>query len=261
MNDRPGGATFRPEELTGDNVRARHNWLLPPYAASLDRFSISFVLMEARGAAVLEHLVRTVEAAARRRPEEAMASLERLQEAVGAMTLDFSVNVRRRTVDPDIWLELVQPTFAWGAATGSAGEVEGGPSGMQVGTIQALDAALGITGDSGLAAMARNGRRYMPPSHRRFLQTLDLAGPVVRRFVRQAACGDLTERFNRCIRAVGSFRATHRARGSQYLAARPAGGCQRASTGLVIAIDDDPAAVFERSMAARAAENHAALLT
>jgi hypothetical protein len=261
MTDRPGGAAYRADELTADNVRVAHNWLAPPHDVDLDRFSVSFVLLEARGAAVLEHLVATVEAAADRRPEAALATLDGLHHAINAVTLSFSRSLRSRAVDPDIWLELVQPTFAWSAETDEPGRIEGGPSGMQVGTIQALDAALGVEGSSALAHMAQTGRRSMPERHRRFLHTLDLAGPVIRGFVRACDRADLSEAFNRCVRDLGSFRATHHARGAKFLRSRPGGNGARASTGLTIGVDDDPMEIFDRTMAERESETYAATLT
>lgn len=260
MTDRPGGAGYAPEDLTADNLRVAHNWLLPPADVALERFSTSFVLLEAQGVAVLRHLVDAVEALGCRRPGGALASLEQLHAAMKAMTTAFSVNVRTRTVDPDIWLKLVQPTFAWSAEAGQPGRVEGGPSGSQLGTIQALDAVLGVEGGSSLAELAREGRRYMPGPHRRFLQTLDRAGPAIRAAVRRSHCPELTEQFNNCIGALCSFRATHRARGAQYLRAHQKGSGARASTGLTIGVDDDPITTFESTMAARAAETEAAML-
>ena len=261
MNDRPGGALFRPADLSAENVRVAYNWLPPPFDVHLDRFSISFVLVEARGAAVLRHLVDMVEAAACCRAGDALVSLKQLDRAIRAMTTAFSVNVRRATVDPAIWLELVQPTFPWSAEVDEPGRIEGGPSGIQVGTIQALDAALGIEGSSALATLATTGRRCMPKPHRRFLHALDRAGPVIRAFVRQSRCQELVDQFNRCVAALGSFRATHQARGAQYLRNRPTGDAGRASTGLMISVDDDPILTFEATMAQRTAETEAAMLT
>ncbi len=164
-------------------------------------------------------------------------------------------------MDPAIWLEVVQPTFPWSAEAEEPGRIEGGPSGIQLGTIQALDAALGVDGCSALAALSKTGRRYMPQAHRRFLQALDRAAPVVRGYVRQTGCGELVDEFNKCVRALVRFRATHQARGSRYLRDRPAGDVARASTGLVIGVEDDPILTFERTMAERAAETEAAAIT
>lgn len=251
MKDRSGGARYRAEDLYEDNIRIAHNWLLPPADVHLDRFSTSFVLVEARGAAVLRHMVDTVDAIASRRMEEVLASLEHLHAAIRAMTIAFSLNVRKRTVDTAIWRELVQPTFPWSAEADEPGQMEAGPSGLQMGTVQALDAALGVEGNSELGSLAKTARRYMPEPHRRFLGTLDLAGPVIRSFVRESGCKDLRMHFNRCVAALRSFRATHQARGCQYLRTRPNDGGARASTGLTIGVGDDPIETFERTMAER----------
>jgi len=257
---RPGGATYRADELTSGNVRVARNWLPPPADGDLERFSLSFVLLEARGADVLRHLVDAVGAASVRRPDDTLLSLERLQGAIDALVLSFSLTIRTRTVDPSVWLKLVQPTYAWSAETDEPGGTEGGPSGMQVSIIQALDSALGITGDSTVARSAAMARRSMPPAHRRFLRTLDMAGPVLRRFIVETGWPALTEQFNRCVSGVTSFRTTHHARGALYLRNRPPDGASRVSTGLTIGVDDDPLAVFERTMSERTAETRDATL-
>lgn len=261
MKDRLGGAAYGALDVTSDNTQVAHNWLAPPADKDLDRFSISFVLLEARGAAVLKHLVDTVDAIAGSNMEDPFLSLGQLHTAVKAVTTAFSLYVRKGTVDPAAWLHLVQPTFPWSAEADEPGRVEGGPSGIQMGTIQALDAALGVEGNSELAKMARTGRRYMPRPHRRFLELLDRAGPVISSYVRWCGCEELTAQFNKCLGGLSSFRATHKARGAQYLRNQPDGDAVRASTGLTIGIDDNPIETFERTMAERAAETEAAKLT
>ncbi len=260
MADRPGGSAYEPEELTADTVRVARNWLQPPVDEHLERFSLSFVLLEARGAAALRHLVDAVDGAARGCVEQTFAALERLHGAIEAVTLAFSSNVRKRTVDPSTWLKLVQPTFAWSVEGAEPGCVEGGPSGMQVAIIQALDAALAIDGRSALARSAVAARPMMPRRHRRFLANLDQGGPLLRRFVRDTGCPALTDQYNRCIRGVVSFRNTHKSRGALYLRNRPESGTERVSTGLTIGVGDDPLEVFERTMSERTSETQAAML-
>lgn len=260
VTDRPGGAIYQPEELSTETLRVARNWLPPPVDAHLARFSLSFVLVEARGAAILRHLTDAVDAAASHRLDDTLMALGSLHEAIAAMTLAFSANVRKRTVDPGMWLDLVQPTFAWSAEADEPGCVEGGPSGMQLPTIQALDSAFGIVGESTLARSAMAGRKLMPRPHRRFLQTMDLAGPVLRRFVLDTRCPDLTEQYNRCIRGIVSFRAAHHSRAILYLRSRTGDGGGRVSTGLTIGVDDDAVAVVERTMSERALETQAAMV-
>jgi hypothetical protein len=208
--------------------------------------------MEASGAEVLRPLVEAVEGLAHGRVHVVFDALQRLERAIAAMTLGFSMNVRKRTIDPAVWLELIQPTYAWGS--------QGGPSGMQLGTVQALDAALGIGSRSTLAQLATVARRHMPAPHRRFLKTLDMAGPALRGFVLDSRCEELTDQFDACVGALGRFRVTHRARGALYLRSRPPGNVARASTGLTIGVHDEPLGTFDRAMEERIAETQSGKL-
>jgi hypothetical protein len=260
MADRPGDAHYRPGELFVVPLRVAQNWLPPPVDAHLERFSLSFVLLEAQGATILRHLVEAIEAAASRDLDDSFATLTALRAAIAAMTRGFSLNVRTRTVDPDVWLKLVQPTFAWSAETDEPGAVAGGPSGLQIPTIQAVDSGLGIVGGSTLARLARGGRLLMPKPHRRFLQRMDLASPVLRRFVVDARCPELIAEYNGCVRGVMSFRAVHHSRALRYLRTRAEDGAARVSTGLTIGMDDDAITVVERTMSERMLETQAATL-
>jgi hypothetical protein len=193
--------------------------------------------------------------------DEVGSALDRVQAAIAAMTLGFSRNVRPRTVDPAVWLEVIQPTFAWGAGSGDPVRIHGGPSGMQLGTVQALDAAFGVGGRSEIARMAAAARRDMPRRHRRFLGSLDLAGPVLRAYVIGTGSQSLAERFDGCIGALARFRVTHVARGAQYLRSRPPAAIPRASTGLSIGTNAEPVSTFERSMNERVRETYDAMLS
>ena len=259
MTDRPCGASYRPDRLRRDGLRLAHNWLQAPLDLELESFSIAFVLLEAHGGAVLQALVDAIECAAAQSADETVDALDRVRAAISAMTLAFTLNVRKRTVDPATWLQLIQPTFVWAAEAERPGRIEGGPSGMQLGTIQALDTALGVGGGSALSEASRSARRYMPIPHRRFLATLDLAGPLIRDFSRSRNA-DLADGYDRCIGALATFRAAHRARGAVYLRHRPPGDQPRRSTGLTISVDDDPVASFDRSMTERIGETQAAII-
>jgi hypothetical protein len=260
MADRPGGSAYAPEELRPSTVRIAHGWLQSPVDTQLESFSVAFVLMEALGAVVLGGLVDACECAARQAPHDLVAALDRVHAGILAMTLGFSRSVRPRTVDPAIWLEVIQPTFAWGAESDDPSRIDGGPSGMQLGTIQALDATFTVGGRSALARLAAAARRDMPRRHRRFLETLDQAGPLLRTYVAESGSTELVERFDACILALARFRVTHRARGAQYLRSRPAATVPRASTGLSIGIHDDALATFDRAMNERIGETYAAML-
>lgn len=259
MTDRPCGAPYRPDRLRREMLQLAHNWLRPPLDIELESFSVAFVLLEAQGGAVLRALVDAIEGAAARCTDETAEALDRLRTAISAMTLAFTLNVRKRTVNPATWLQLIQPTFVWAAEAERSGRIEGGPSGMQLGTIQALDTALGVGGGSTLSAASRSARRYMPVPHRRFLARLDLAAPLVRDFSRSGNA-DLAHRYDRCLTALRAFRVAHRARGALYLRHPPPEPQLRRSTGLTIAVSDDPIAAFDRSMTERILETQAAMI-
>ena len=258
MTDRPGGSAYVVDDVSVGNIRVAHNWLLPPFDTHLENFSLSFVLFEAKGARVLSEVVALVEAASMMDVDALLRLFNGLDSAIRTLTREFSRSVRSRTVDPSIWLTMVQPTYVWSAESDRPGCIQGGPSGMQLPVVQALDAVLGVAGTSALAAMAHAARYAMPYPHRRFLRLLDRAGPIVRTAALASANPEVVEGFNRCVWSLRSFRSTHRARGAQYLRHRPSAGAPRASTGLTIGPDDDATATFEAAMTERVAETEAA---
>jgi hypothetical protein len=108
--------------------------------------------------------------------------------------------------------------------------------------------------------LAVGQRGLMPKSHRRFLRSMDLAGPVLRQFVVDARSPELVQAYNKCIRGVVSFRTVHHSRALLYLRNRPEDGVGRASTGLTIGVDDDALAVAELTMRERTLETQATAL-
>lgn len=181
MPGRPGGSPYDPRELRAEKLRMADRWLSGPVARDLERFSLTFVAMEAKGATVLRALVEGVEAAAQCHEQDLGRVLAELRTATEGMVRAFLTNVRKAHIGLDGWLELIQPTFGWHLET-DEGALEG-PSGMQLGTIQCLDAALGLESRSFLSQASRNARRYMPRRHQRFLTAIDEAGDVVPRCV------------------------------------------------------------------------------
>ena len=279
MTDRPAGARYAPEELTPENLRVAYQWLAPPVDSDLERFSLTFVLMEARAAAALAALVRAIEAAAARDGDRCLAALGDLETGVKAMSAAFTASVRAAHIDPAAWLELIQPTFAWAVRTDEG--VHSGPSGMQLPSIQVLDAALGVPERSYLAGECRRARRYLRAPHRHFLDAVDGAAAILPGFVREAGGAELRTALARCVRWLHTFRVAHSARGARYLGAGREGEQARVSTGLGIswrpdqddghaapdgapgpaAVDAvaDPVGYFTRTMAGRIAETRQAM--
>lgn len=245
MTDRPGGSRYAPGELCRDNLRVAFRWLGPPHDSDLDAFSLTFVLTEARGAEVLDAVHRALRAAAHEALHETRYALDKLAWAIGEMAEPFVRTIRDSQVDRRTWLQLVQPAFAWAAdvpAGEGAGVATPGPSGLQTGVIQVLDVALDVPRASLLANAARDGRRFMPGHHRRFLARLDEVGPILRVFVERAGDPRLTGLYNECVRNLRTFRVVHHKRDDARVTGQTT----------VVEVDEDPVATFEHTMAERA---------
>ena len=258
---KPGGSPYTADEATVGGLRLAHGWLLPPYAAQLERFVLTFVETEARGAAVVDECVALIAAAAREDSPAVLRRLQRLRSAIEAMNGVFYRNIRTAVLDPGVWAERIQPTFAWGLE-GDGGPLEGA-SGLQLGAVQCADATLGVEGETAMGRAAGASRRYMPEPHRRFLAALDGARPLVRGFVRERGDAALTRCYDGCVGALAAWRRAHQRRGQLYLggASDPGGtGRPRLSTGLSLQGEGDPVEGFEATMQQRIDETRRAAL-
>jgi CRP-like cAMP-binding protein len=270
--DRPGGARYQVSDLTVGRLRVAHQWLDPPAASHLEQFSLTFVLMEARGAVAVDRLIETIEAVERGDLQEVGYRLDSLEQAIHDMSKAFAQSIRDVHVDPRTWLELVQPTFAWAAE--DDGQELPGPNGMQMPTLHCLDAALSVPSSSVLARQTLAARAHMPPAHRRFVTLMDETRGLLRRFVEQTGARTLCQRYNGCVVALNKFRTAHRARGARYIEAGRHGSSGRVSTGMgiawrpedesspssVIPDKEDPLVEFERRMTERIDETRSALV-
>lgn len=255
--DVDGGSRYDPAGLTRENVRVRFAWVPQAAHEHLERFVLTFVLLEARGGAVLRAIVEALEAAAREDLQETAYVLDKLAAAIEAFGEPLVSTIRRPLVDPQVFIDFLQPSWAWDAE--GAHDLQGGPSGMQLGTLHALDAALGVPGASEFAVSTRAARVYLPERQRRFLEQLDEAAPILRRFVETTDDAGLKWRFNDAVRALRVFRTIHMKRGSHYLRAGAETGEGRVTTGLALEGRGDPVAEeFERLMSERIAETTAA---
>lgn len=228
---KPGGSDYSVDELTLENLRLAHGWLLPPRDSALEVFILTFVETEARGAVVVRQGVDLVQAVADGDAGAVLYRLERLDAAIRAMNQVFYKNIRAKLIDPASWNEYIKPIHGWGLDMGE-GSLEGA-SGLQLGSIQCADAVLGIEDQTFLPRAAVESRRYMPEPHRRFLAAIDAVRPLVRRFVLELDDALLTQRYNDCVESLRAWRQAHQKRGALYLrgsGAGPVGG----TTGLAI---------------------------
>ena len=76
LEGKAGGSQYQSSDLTIDRLHIRHQWLEPPTSNGLERFSLSFVLTEARGVDVIRAIVEAIEAAAREDIQETSFRLD-----------------------------------------------------------------------------------------------------------------------------------------------------------------------------------------
>ena len=134
---------YSAEELTPERLRVAHQWLTPPADGDLERFSLAFVLMEARAGEAVDAAAAAVSAAEERDPHRLAEHLERLAASMREASREFVVAMREDLVASRRWLELVQPTMAW-ALSRNGEESLPGPNGLQLPSWQICDTVLGI---------------------------------------------------------------------------------------------------------------------
>lgn len=120
--------------------------------------------------------------------------------------------------DPYIFFHRIRPFLAGWEAPGLVYEGVSetpqqfaGGSAAQSSLLQALDAGLGIAHhDDETRPFLLEMRRYMPPPHRRFIESLE-AGPSLRHFalVQRDRHPALYERYNDCVQGLDKFRKAH----------------------------------------------------
>jgi hypothetical protein len=156
-------------------------------------------------------------------------------------------------------LTLIQPTTLWGIDEGY-GILEGA-SGPQIGSIQAVDAVLGLQHETRMGRAILESRKYMPERHRYFLDLLDRHGETVRSCVSNGGDRVAKARFNDCVESMLAWRRMHVKRAAHYLKGDSVVDVPNyTSTGNVVSLDDQRIAAFQGAMAERMSETTQALL-
>lgn len=230
------GSAYRPDQLSVESLNLAEQWLPPPYDEQLRHFSLLFVMTEAVGAAALPACAEAIAAASRRDADRTAAALEELCAVIDGMRGLLARYLRSPLVEPTDWLEYIQPTFPWAVD----GDGLSGPNGLQIATIQAIDATLGIPRETPLAAAAALNRQYLPPAHRRVLAAFDSAGSVLASFASESRSPTVKWRYNECLKALRSWRLVHLKRGVQFLRGASGAG-PRVSTGVGLQTRASPA--------------------
>jgi CRP-like cAMP-binding protein len=254
----PARITYRADDLTLDSLRLAHQWLIPPADAELERFSLSFVLMEARAGVAVQAAAAAVLAAEDRDPHRLAEQLARLAHGLREASRVFVVTMRDEPNQRQRWLELVQPTMAW-ALPDEHGASLPGPSGLQLPSWQICDTVLGLSRISVLGREAVKARVAMPRKHRDLLVAADACRSTIRDFVKEDGTAVARRRYEEALDALRRFRTAHRVRAARYLRAGRVGQSARVSTGLGVewrphGESSDPVEEFEELADARLQE-------
>lgn len=251
IKNRVGGEAYMNEEIRMDNLQLAHNLLLPPMDEQLERWLLTFTVMEAYGARAVKDIVALVKTVTERKVDDCLGIFRSLVSNIKLMITHFNKEIQFRKIDKNLWREWLQPTFIWGLEEN--GEKLEGASGLQLGAVQCIDIALGIPAKSVMGAAMVNSRKYMPAGHRDFFSHMDRCSNIIREFVIDTRNGELTGYYNQCIRMMTDWRESHKVRGKEYI---KGDGTNKPvnSTGLSISIEDEPVQVFEIAMEERIAE-------
>ena len=255
-----GGRRYLNDEVHRDRIEIAQLWLRAPQDQELAAFLMTVIETEARGATALKTVVELLSSAQRRDLHATTFLLDRFNAELKEVGQVFATLIRKACMAPGSFMTLIQPTFIWLLDEGDGHGPLEGASGPQVGCLQAFDAVLGIERSSELAQVIRRSRTYMPPEHREFLEIIEADGGGLRNYVESVGDRTLTERYNACVTERQRWRRSHQKRGAMYLKGED--GVEVAeytSTGLVVSLEDDRVAVFEKTMEQRIDETTAAL--
>ena len=103
------------------------------------------------------------------------------------------------------------------AAYGGQPQKFRGETGAQSSIVPSLDAMLGVAHqEDALSLYLKEMRTYMPPEHRRFIESLEHRTPL-RAFVQRCGRPSLTSAFNACAEGVERFRSLHLEYAARYI--------------------------------------------
>jgi indoleamine 2,3-dioxygenase len=108
-----------------------------------------------------------------------------------------------------------------------------GGSAGQSALVQSLDAGLGVRHEAAASRpFIQEMREYMPPAHRRFVETLE-GGPDLRAYVaaHEISAPQLRDRYNACIAALDQFRYLHLKIAVEYISQQAPPGAEGKGTG------------------------------
>ncbi len=246
LRGRKGGSSYEPGEVDSDDFELMYSWLQGRAKAELRAFIRAAIGVESRGAASARILHRVYSAIFAHDAPVVTEALVELRSLLAEIAACFNQHIRRQKIRPGSFRALIQPTMIWLLDEGE-GPLEGA-SGPQAVLLQLIDSALGVPRTSSLGPMLMEARRYMLPAHRCLLAGFDGATGILRDFVQGAGDEALTAAYDDCLTMLERWRRSHRARGAMFIRGDETSTGEYASTGLVVGLDSDHVATFQRSM-------------
>jgi len=192
--------------------------MLQPFLNSSDEawFALVTVEIEAKGAAILPQLLRAQEAVETHDIPTLKDALQKIEISIQQIT--HTLMRMYKKCNPHVFYHHIRPFLASWNAPGVIYEgvsdmplMYAGGSASQSSLIPSLDAVLGVRHMGAVTnPFLLEMRHYMPPAHKRFIETLE-NGPNVRAFVHAHLSTDpyLAEQYNSCIDALSTFRKKH----------------------------------------------------
>jgi indoleamine 2,3-dioxygenase len=221
-------------------IRLDNLALLQGFLTSSDEawFILVTVEVEKAGASAPTELLRAQEAIERNNIAALAKSLERLTAIIGRM--EAALRRMYEQCDPYIFYHRVRPFFAsWNPpgviyeGVSERPQMYAGGSAGQSALVQSLDAALSVRHESAASRpFIHEMRAYMPPAHRRFVETLE-RGPDLRAYViaHETNAPQLLDRYNACIGALDQFRYLHLKIAVEYISQQAPPGAEGKGTG------------------------------
>ena len=201
-------------------------------------FYLVGVTIEAKGGPALSALVEAQKTVNENRVDDVVLHLKRVVLSIEAV--NATLTRMMEYCDPHIFYHRVRPYLTGWDAPGVIYEGVSdkpqkyyGGSAAQSPWFQALDAALGIKHrDHDTSPYLSEMRRYISPSHRRFIEALENE-PSIRQYVfhHKKTHSELCDVYNQCVHALEEFRRKHFEIAMRYIAHQAPKGIEAKGTG------------------------------
>lgn len=253
IKDQLPGTDLLLEQVRAEDIYIAHSWVSSELQPQLEQWIRIFVMTDIAGAVANKACMDILQNIEFDNIDGVSLGLDRLHEGIGKIASVFNREVRGQKLDIAAWRNHIQPTFIWGIISDDSGTPLEGASGLQVGCIHVIDITLGLDMDSKMGKALMESRKYFPKHDRVFLQQLESYRSHLKTYVLEQNNASLTQKYNRCLEALESYRISHRQRGKMYIQG-DGSPKEITTTGLSIQSSNDAIEHFEIDMNERIKE-------